>query len=61
MTKRLAGDLDVARSLLKSANAAVVPGAAFGTSPFLRITFALASQKMERACARIAEALSTVE
>jgi len=55
-----AGDLDVAQFLLDAANVSVVPGIAFGMSPYLRITFAVGAEKIERACGRMTAALNAV-
>ena len=49
----LESDGDVADYLLDSVGVATVPGAAFGLSPHFRITFAIATEKLLDACARI--------
>lgn len=54
--KRLQSDEDVAAFLLEEALVAVVPGSAFGLSPYFRISFATATDRLETACERIADA-----
>ncbi|MDR3671256.1 MAG: pyridoxal phosphate-dependent aminotransferase [Holophaga sp.] len=54
--KVLESDTDVAGFLLEDAMVAVVPGAAFGLSPFFRISFATATERLEAACERIRDA-----
>ena len=49
----LQSDGDVANYLLDCVGVATVPGAAFGLSPHFRITFAIATEKLLDACARI--------
>ncbi len=53
----LADDLALARWLLEEAEVAVVPGAAFGASPYIRISYATATELLEEACRRIAAAV----
>jgi aspartate aminotransferase len=55
-----ASDLDIAQFLLEEAGVSAVPGAAFGLSPYLRMTFAVTPQKIERARERIAAAFATL-
>lgn len=52
----LQSDADVATFFLEQALVAVVPGAAFGMSPFFRISFATATERLRTACHRIADA-----
>jgi aspartate aminotransferase len=52
----LESDGDVAGFLLEEARVAVVPGAAFGLSPYFRISFATATERLETACQRMREA-----
>jgi aspartate aminotransferase len=54
--KRIENDSDLADYLLDAANVAVVPGAAFGASPYLRFSFALAEKRLDTACRRIVAA-----
>ncbi len=49
----MASDEDVATELLESEGVSVVFGAAFGLSPFFRISYATAPALLEEACARI--------
>jgi aspartate aminotransferase len=46
-------DEDFARELLEAEGVAVVHGAAFGTSPCFRISYATSTSVLEEACARI--------
>ncbi|KSV75204.1 hypothetical protein N185_17645 [Sinorhizobium sp. GW3] len=55
--KVLRSDGDVADYLLEVAGVATVAGEAFGTSPFLRISFAVELDRLEEACHRIVRAL----
>ncbi len=49
-------DTDFASYLLEHVGVAVVPGVAFGLSPYFRISYALATDKLEEACRRIQKA-----
>jgi aspartate aminotransferase len=49
-------DEDVALYLLEHARVSVVHGAAYGLSPYFRISFATSIEKLGEACRRIAEA-----
>jgi aspartate aminotransferase len=51
--RTLATDEDVAAALLEEEGVAVVHGAAFGLSPFFRISYATGIQALEEACRRI--------
>jgi len=51
--KVIASDEDFATELLESEGVAVVHGAAFGLSPFFRISYATSSDVLEDACSRI--------
>lgn len=51
--KVIATDEDFATELLESEGVAVVHGAAFGLSPFFRISYATSNEVLEDACARI--------
>ena len=46
-------DTDFATYLIEEAGVAVVPGAAFGLSPFFRISFATSTENLQAACDRI--------
>jgi aspartate aminotransferase len=54
--KTLATDEDVAGYLLDAVGVAVVHGAAFGLSPYFRISYATSNAVLEDACARIQRA-----
>ncbi|MCA6120210.1 pyridoxal phosphate-dependent aminotransferase [Bradyrhizobium sp. WSM 1738] len=47
-------DTDFAEYLLRSVGVAVVPGSAFGLSPYFRISYATSMSELEEACHRIA-------
>jgi aspartate aminotransferase len=51
--KTIATDGDFATALLESEGVAVVHGAAFGLSPFFRISYATSNAVLEEACVRI--------
>ena len=51
--KIIATDEDFANELLETEGVAVVHGAAFGLSPFFRISYATSNQLLEEACRRI--------
>jgi aspartate aminotransferase len=51
--KTIANDQDFASELLDAEGVAVVHGAAFGLSPFFRISYATSNAVLEDACARI--------
>jgi len=51
--KVIATDGDFAGELLESTGVAVVHGAAFGLSPFFRISYATSNKALEEACKRI--------
>jgi len=51
--KPIATDEDFAVELLETEGVAVVFGAAFGLSPFFRISYATSNEKLEDACTRI--------
>ena len=56
----IASDEDFAGYLLESAGVAVVHGAAFGMSPFFRISYATATSALEEACQRIQRACAAL-
>jgi aspartate aminotransferase len=51
--KKIANDEDFATALLEEEGVAVVHGAAFGLSPFFRISYATGIEALEEACRRI--------
>src|SRR6201999_4367122 len=51
--KAIATDADFASELLEAEGVAVVHGAAFGLSPFFRISYATSNMALEEACRRI--------
>ncbi len=52
---------DFARFLLEQVGVAVVHGEAFGLDPYFRISYATSREQLERALARIAEAVAALE
>jgi aspartate aminotransferase len=53
----LADDVELAEFLLKEVDIAVVPGSAFGSPGYIRISFACAQETLEEAIARMQRAL----
>ena len=51
--RRIDSDQDFAMALLEEAHVAIVHGAAFGMSPYLRISYATGDDDLSEACARI--------
>ena len=51
--RRIATDADFAQALLEEAYVAVAPGAAFGMSPYIRISTATDDASLAEACSRI--------
>lgn len=58
--KKIENDNDFATYLLESVGVAVVPGAAFGSSPFFRISYATSMENLRAACDRIAQAVNAL-
>lgn len=56
--KRLDSDGDVVLYLLEAAGVAVVPGSAYGLSPFFRVSIATAIETLDEGCERIARAVA---
>ncbi len=59
--KKLTSDQDVVAALLEEEGVAVVPGAAFGLSPFFRISYATSEEMIEEAGRRIQRFCSGVK
>ena len=57
---RIETDRDFVAHLLESEHVATVPGAAFGLSPHFRVSFATSEERLEDACARIAQACAAL-
>tara|TARA_Y100000022_G_scaffold157524_1_gene140043 strand:- start:561 stop:932 length:372 start_codon:yes stop_codon:yes gene_type:complete len=55
--KLISNDLDFSEFLLKHANVAVVPGLAFGKSPYFRLSYATSLEELKKACLQIEESL----
>jgi len=51
--RTLTSDIDVADALLDEENVALVPGTAFGLSPYLRLSYAASIDELQEAAARI--------
>ena len=56
----ITSDVDMAKYLLGAANAAVIPGVAFGLSPYLRIAYALDTDDLKMACSDIIRACNAL-
>lgn len=56
----LQNDLDVVMYLLDEAGVAVLDGAAYGLSPYLRLSFATSMENIEEGCRRIREACAAL-
>ncbi len=54
-------DMDLANYLLESAGVAVVPGTAFGLSPYFRISYATETDVLLEACHRISQAIGLLK
>jgi aspartate aminotransferase len=54
--RKITTDSEFCAYLLEEANVAVVPGSAFGLSPFFRISYASAEADLRQAIERIAAA-----
>ena len=53
--RRIETDTDFALALLEEKHVAAVQGAAYGMSPYLRISYATDTASLREACARIQE------
>jgi aspartate aminotransferase len=56
----LQNDIDVAAYLVDVAHVATMPGAAYGMSPYLRLSFATSETNLDRACEQIAVAIGAL-
>jgi aspartate aminotransferase len=59
--RHITSSVDLAAVLLEEAEVAVVPGEAFGTNGYLRLSYALSDDDLETGVGRIAELLSEVQ
>lgn len=59
--ERIESDSDFCRYLLEQADVAVVPGSAFGLSPYFRISYATSEAQLNEAIARIARACEQLQ
>lgn len=57
----ISNDTDFATYLLEEALVAVVPGSAFGSEGFFRISYATSDENLEKACDRIAKAVENLQ
>ncbi|MBS0517082.1 MAG: pyridoxal phosphate-dependent aminotransferase [Proteobacteria bacterium] len=57
----LARDIEVAEYLLDEARVVVVNGTAYGISPYFRLSIATSLERLETACARIADAVARLK
>jgi len=58
--KSIQSDEDFTVHLLESEQVLAVPGTAFGLSPYLRVSFAVSTEVLDEACARIARACTAL-
>jgi aspartate aminotransferase len=58
--KEVKNDIDFAENLLMDAKVAVVPGTAFGKSPYFRISYATSLSDLKEACERINNSLKKI-
>ena len=59
--KKINNDIDFCEFLIEKAGVAVVPGAAFGTSPFFRISYATSMDNLKDACDLISNAIKLLK
>lgn len=59
--RRVDSDEDFAIHVLESEHVATVPGKAFGLSPHFRVSFAVATERLEEACVRIERACAALD
>ncbi len=57
-SRRLGGDVKLSEYLLEKGKVATVPGSAFGSEGFLRLSFALSEEKLKEGIERIKNSLS---
>lgn len=57
----ISSDTDLAAYFLESVGVAVVPGTAFGLSPYFRISYALDTDRLLEACHRISRAIQLLK
>ena len=57
---KIASDRDFCDYLLQIAAVAVMPGSAYGRSPYFRLSYVVADRELEAACCRICEACSAL-
>ncbi len=59
--KKIKNDVDFAEYVLQEAKVAIVPGSAFGKSPFFRISYATSLEDLKEACKRIKSLLKKIK
>ena len=59
--KVIKNDLDFANFLLTHSGVAVVPGVAFGASPFIRISYAVSFDILKKACKKMKKAINLLK
>ncbi len=59
--KKIINDIDFADYLIEYAGVAVVPGSAFGSSPYFRISYAASMKLLTNACEKIYHAISLMK
>ena len=58
--KIISNDVDFAEFILTDSKVAIVPGIAFGKSPYFRISYATSSKDLKLACERIKNSISKI-
>ncbi len=58
--KVIASDLDFVMYLLDAAEVGVLQGAAYGMSPYIRISYSTSTEKLQEACTRIQRACAAL-
>ena len=59
--KVISDDVDFSNFILEFGGVAVVPGKAFGASPYFRISYASSMDLLEKACEKINSAISLLK
>lgn len=58
--EKIGSDIDFSSYLLESEGVAVVPGSAFGKSPYFRISYAASMELLVKACKKISRAINNL-
>jgi aspartate aminotransferase len=57
----LSNDVEIASWLLEHHHVAVLPGSSFGSSPYVRLSFATSMEKLKEACGRLVKACAETQ